>query len=340
MNKFVVFSDMHFHEWTYGSKLVTDHEDPLLIGMNDRLVEQWMIVKEIVKFCTDNNIHDVFFCGDMFHKFGIVTSPVIEIAVRMAKLFHDKDICLTSIVGNHDMYSKDGSRHSLHCVSGYSTVMSGAAYIERSDSPPLGFLPYTEDKEVLRSFLNKAPQNSIVFLHQGVANVPMASGYIVNEILDPSMVGPNISFAFTGHYHANRLVSNNLMVVGSPIQQSYADVGEVPGFLCVDLEQGQIEKVETKGRRFHTIKEDNYIGYRDGDFVRIIGDGISGDNFNTGSKVERLIVPKQVETMTISANPTIRELISKYGEKNKLDTKPVFDVMEDRHLMLKENNNG
>lgn len=339
MNNFVVFSDIHLHEWTYGSKLVTEHTDPLLIGMNDRLVEQWVVINEIVAFCKKNNVNDAFFCGDLFHKFGNITAPVMEIAVRMAKLFHDNGINLTALVGNHDMYSKDGSRHSLHCISGFARVVASPIYIRNMDSSPIACCPYTENKQVLKDFLDNAPDGSIVFMHQGVANVPMASGYVVNEILEPSMVGDNIAFAFTGHYHANRLVSNKLMVVGAPIQQSYADVGETPGFLFVDTASGQIQHIETSGRRFHTIKDENYEGFRKGDFARISGDVSNkyiNENLHLPSAIEKIIVPRNVEKITTSINPTIRELVMSYAKTKKLNTKIILDIMEDKHPMLKE----
>jgi DNA repair exonuclease SbcCD nuclease subunit len=130
-----------------------------------------------------------------------------------------------ALVGNHDMYSKNGTQHALHCISPYATIVSHPMHVEILDSVPISLAPYTESEEVLKQFLKGTAKDSFVFMHQGVANVPMGSGFVVNEILKPDMIPDHISLAFTGHYHAHRQVGN-LVVVGAPMQQSYADEGE------------------------------------------------------------------------------------------------------------------
>ena len=229
--KFVVFSDLHLNEWTYGSTLVD--------GKNSRLLAQADVLKQIREYCVAEDIRSVFFCGDLFHTHSKVSAAVLHVAYEEFKAFEAADIYVTFLVGNHDMSDRAGKVHTLDFLSLLGQVVRpNEGVIQDGGSktgPAYYYYSYTEDREALLNFLKFCDRPGYLFLHQGVRDVPMGSGFVIpNEILSAEDIPSNIIMAFTGHYHSHRRVSANLCIVGSPMQHDWGDTGEDRGWLLVD----------------------------------------------------------------------------------------------------------
>jgi DNA repair exonuclease SbcCD nuclease subunit len=279
--RFTVFSDLHLHEWSYGSTLTH--------GKNSRLEQQKEVVKAIVRYNRENDIDLTFFCGDLFHS-HTVTAPVSQAAWESFHEFKRAGQTLKLSVGNHDQMDRRGEIHALEffrslgtvydigILGGNPTELLHESILRGTERFAFTCLPYTESKEQLEAWLSKVNEGCL-FLHQGVGGVEVNSkGFTLNEILTPEMINPNVSMAFAGHYHSFNQVSYNLMIPGSTMQLNWGDQGEPRGWLDVTADKGQVTDVrliQSPASRFVTVNEDNLALADDivGNFVRVVSKG-------------------------------------------------------------------
>lgn len=249
----LIFSDLHLHIWPYGASLVD--------GMNSRLKAQADALDVIAAASVD--AYQVVFCGDLFHCHGKMDASVLKVAYEgLSKIIDGGNVAIDVLVGNHDMSDKSMVNHSLHWLNAFNNT--GNPPLRVIDTPvhnhrldhynglPFSYLPYTEDKKVIEKFF--AECGEVCFMHQGVANVPMGSGFLIDEILTEDMIPDHVKHVFTGHYHKHNKVSDKLTIVGSTMQHTWNDAGDDRGYLWYDTETGEIEHVDVGGPRFVTFK--------------------------------------------------------------------------------------
>ena len=235
----LIFSDMHLHNWAYGSTLVG--------GMNSRLKAQAAVLDQIA--VASEEADHVVFCGDLFHTHGKIDAAVLKVAYEgFSRIAEASNTYIDVLVGNHDTADKSMATHALHWMNAFNYGASpGQGDIFRiidrplhnSDTDyddPYSFLPYTEDKAVIEKFF--AECGEVCFMHQGVAKVPMGSGFLIDEILTQDMIPDHVKHVFTGHYHQHNRVSDKLTVVGSTVQHNWADEGDPRGWVWYDNETG------------------------------------------------------------------------------------------------------
>jgi DNA repair exonuclease SbcCD nuclease subunit len=278
LKHFCVFSDLHLHAWQYGSTIID--------GKNSRLQGQIRVVQDIIKYCTEKDISQCVFTGDLFHA-STISAEVSQAAYEAFKGFKENKIDLTIIVGNHDQSSASGATHALSFFSELGRVVGmphsgdvlegNAGHV--CNNPAL-YLPYTSSAEQLQSWLSDF-QGGFLFLHQGVGGVEVNSkGFTLNEILTPDMIPDSCAMAFTGHYHSNKLVSNNLIIPGSTMQHNWGDQNEPRGWLDVSVDGDvvhDIQLIPSNSPQFITITENQLAEGTQpeikGHFVRVLSDG-------------------------------------------------------------------
>jgi DNA repair exonuclease SbcCD nuclease subunit len=250
--KVLIWSDIHLHNWPYGSTLVD--------GVNSRLLAQRKVMTHIADYAAENDIDHIVFCGDLFHQHGKIDAQVLKVAYEGIKEILEKsNVYMDMLVGNHDTAMKDMSTHALHWLNAFSDLSAAMPQVRVIDKPthndlvdrvwPFSFLPYTEDEAVLKQFFKDA--NPICFMHQGVVDVPMASGFVVNEIMNVDMIPDHVQHVFTGHYHPFHMLEK-ATVVGSVMQHNWADMGDTRGFLVVDTDTLAIKQVNSHAPKFTT----------------------------------------------------------------------------------------
>lgn len=243
----MVFSDLHLHNWEYGA---TD-----LITGNSRLLSQKAEVENLINHCKKNNITRAFFCGDLFHTYGKLSTDVLSVAYHIFRAFKTAGIELHVLHGNHDInvrrvvFPVGGLKSSLTPFENMARIVYKPVILSFDDMYAC-LIPFTNSSTALKRFLTSidtppfSPTKPIyLFLHQGVQGAPVGSGYLIDEILHPSMIPKNITRAFTGHYHSHRDLGK-LVIVGSHSQLTWADKGETRGALIVDTETGEYEMFE------------------------------------------------------------------------------------------------
>jgi len=273
--RILVFSDLHLHNWPYGSTL--------LDGMNSRLLDGFNVMVQIAEYINDHPVDSCVFAGDLFHTHGKIDSAVLKVAYegmnRISQhLIRPCDMYV--LVGNHDTSDKTMKIHNLHWMEAMGVNVVDFPWHNRHNGLPreLSFLPYTEDKEVIKTFFKKAAEkgDTTCFMHQGIAEVPMGSGFLINEIFTLDMIPDEIKHVYTGHYHQHTRVADNATIIGNTMPISWSDEGSTKGFLIVDTETGEIEQIETDAPKFVTYDMINALrpGRKspvliDGNFVRV-----------------------------------------------------------------------
>ena len=200
MSKSLIFSDLHLNTFAYGAHVTEE-------GFNSRLWQQWLAIEEMINDAEDQGCKFAYFCGDLTHTHGQVQTQVQVIATRLFKELRNRGIKIRAIPGNHDMYDRRGTIHSLSFLA--DEEISGSWVDE--DQRVLA-LPYTTDEGVLKRFLSKAAgggESTLLLLHQGVSGLALASGFVLDERLTPDMIPDNCR-AFAGHYHQHAAVRPNL----------------------------------------------------------------------------------------------------------------------------------
>ncbi len=227
------------------------------------------------QYAEANKIHDIFFCGDLFHTHETVRTEVLDAACESFGEF-SRNVTLHFLVGNHDMATRTGNIHALKFLSYMPEIMviDEPMNFITGDNLYVSACPYTEDENLLKWFLNAADEDSIILMHQGVSGVEVnAKGFTVRgEILDPSMI-PDNTYAFSGHYHSHKDVSDKLIIPGSLTQLTWNDKGEDRGWLDVTYHANEntieVKHIDSGAPRFVELPGPEKV---EGNFVKVRGD--------------------------------------------------------------------
>lgn len=261
MSDRLLFSDIHFHTWPYGAAS-NEH------GYNTRLWAQWMACQDMLNDVEEYGIKYAYFFGDLFHIHGTIPTQALVIAHAMFQALRDRGVKLRCIAGNHDAFDKRGLIHGLQWLP--QEEIRG---LWDDEGLLVVGMPYTDDEERLKAFLGSAGENQapqMLMLHQGVAGVPMSSGWVLDERLTPDMI-PDHCRAFTGHYHFHRAVTPNLTVVGNLTPLTWGDVDQQKGWVIWNSETGALEhRIQSRSPNFMSFTYEQDISDVQGNFVKYL----------------------------------------------------------------------
>lgn len=233
--KRLFFSDLHLHTWAYGAHTMNS-------GFNSRLWYQWQALQQMIKYIDEHDIRYAYFTGDLFHTHANVPSQALAVAGELFRQLKIRDIKVRAIPGNHDFATRSGNINSLSWLP--DDVLGGGGWYDGDIQ--VCALPYTDNEDTLKRFLGemeKMADGTIVMLHQGVAGVPLSSGFLMDEKLTPDMIPTNV-VAFTGHYHFFRRVTTNLTVVGNLTPLNWNDIDQQKGWVIYDDETRTVEQIK------------------------------------------------------------------------------------------------
>jgi DNA repair exonuclease SbcCD nuclease subunit len=303
--KVLIFSDLHLHNWANA---------PEVDGMNSRLRDQARVMDQVALYCEHNTVDHIVFGGDLFHTHGKIHESILKVASEgIQNILELSQVNIRILVGNHDTSNKNVAVHSLHWLN----AIEGVKVIDDITHDKLykefSYLPYTEDKDKIIEFFEYA--NPICFMHQGIAGVPMGSGFLIDEVLSLDMIPDHVDQVFTGHYHKHSNPSDKVTVIGSALQLNWADMGDKRGFLVYDTQTGEVEHIESVAPKFVTLNMDgrgsaDYVyqerlgkpGLFDGNFVRVNNynstytDEIREGLMEAGARSVEFVPPKTEDT--------------------------------------------
>jgi DNA repair exonuclease SbcCD nuclease subunit len=260
--KILIFADLHAHPFGPYSTVLEN-------GMNSRLNDAVNCLEQIFTYADDNDIGMVWFAGDMFHTRKTITIQAHKAVYDVLNKFHQNDICVIMLHGNHDQADRHGNDHSLHSFRTLSTVIDKPQWLEFSgsdlDKAFLCAVPYIEDVSVIKTLINKKLVGSDTnipkfFLgHFGITGAKLGADFVYENTHDASINDLNAHIfdaGFLGHFHLPQQLSQNFWYVGAPLQHTWGDVGQTRGFAVYDTNTKQYTMHELKAPKFVRMVSD------------------------------------------------------------------------------------
>jgi len=233
-SRVVVFSDIH-HGTLVGK-----------LGSNDvdlRISDALDVEDQVTKYCLENNIDTVLFCGDRFRS----RNPSVWLFNMVEEKWFDRanvGIEMFALVGNHDQYRIVGHGSNYSVLWNKKAVSDKVHVIEKPSTISIkgrifGFIPYgyslwSEDWKV-----------DLLVFHDELKGFKDDRGYVGRSGFGTKELRRMCKFFLSGHIHAFADVHGQGLIIGAPYQMDMMDVGIKKGFLVFDTDTYEHEFVET-----------------------------------------------------------------------------------------------
>ena len=227
----------------------TEHDVSDIKEMNSRLMNILNGLCDMRDYCVSEDITDILFAGDMFHKRGTIDVVVFNSLYRVLKSFKDNNLQVHAIAGNHDQV--DNSKIPVSAIHSFSDVIHVIEQPEyfTIDEQEVVAVPYSKDKEFIISSISdlkhmcKEPKQAILLCHLGITGGTVGSGMysMKDEYSLKELQYNKWKYLVAGHYHQPQLLEYNSIYTGTPVQNSFGDelLGEdgFNGFFVIDTDK-------------------------------------------------------------------------------------------------------
>jgi exonuclease SbcD len=317
----VIFSDLHAHNFRYGSKRIV-HPDRNVQGLyNSRLLDCVAVLRQIETYCGQHQITNILFGGDLFHRRSSVSTDVFSrVYEEIATSFRT----FTMIPGNHDYGDRAGHVHSLlsfdHLFN--VTVMDSVGFtnlVSSSGDKAVGLVtvPYTDNPDKAREWLKQAGEladtkftkkaTKILLAHLGMQGARVGSDYVLVSPGDPGVDDvpyDKFTACFFGHFHQHQKIFRNGWYIGATHSHNWGDANTIRGFLHVKVFDDHVtfQQIESKAPRFLNVRKGHTMDIQPGDFVRYHME--SGEGSLEVSEIEEQYGTGHVELIEYNDEPT------------------------------------
>lgn len=228
LDKSIVFSDLHLKPET---KEVCS-----------------LVLNELVKAASTQNMSHIIFLGDFFHLRYTVPVDLINLVSDWLSSARSKGIHVHFLVGNHDQVDELG-RNALEV---FGNAQNATVHSEIGESDDILWLPYRKDYALLQSAIAKSSAD-IVFGH-----FAMNGAYMNNTHKSDHGLGvkdlDKFKLVLLGHFHKRQSFGarKHIHYVGSPWETSAAEMGQGKGYVV--LRGTEFEYVDTHwGPKHHSF---------------------------------------------------------------------------------------
>jgi DNA repair exonuclease SbcCD nuclease subunit len=221
--KYILFSDIHLHNYSGG------------IDPDTRLSKRLLIQKNILQQIIDLAIQEnaiILFGGDLVHVVGNVPVEVINVIHWFFEEVKRCGIKFYAVEGNHDQIIRK------NCPDSHSILSPFQNRTERDKAtnllkPAIRLVDYDQidDVEQIKGF-------DIVIVHGQPDLVNKHKHHM--EGVNWKKIVKNNRLVFFGHDHTRRELSKMCYVIGSPMQLTMNDVGEERGCYIVDSDDWSV----------------------------------------------------------------------------------------------------
>lgn len=292
---YCVLSDVHFHDWHFGSHVGPD-------GVNSRLQHTIDAMKEAVDKLRSYGGKDLVITGDLFHVRGAIKPSVYNPVYEMFKEFSDNGIRVFAIPGNHDLETESSSSIG-NSFNSFKSINNFFIFDEWDSIPLLNplsrssptenaiFLPWQENMteiekvgDYCKKYLNT--ENATLFCHIGLSEVVDGLQGVTSATTLVEIFG-GIRNVFSGHFHNHKHFYVNyagkrsdVYSVGALTHQSFRDINSQAGFVIV-------ENVNTVTH--YTSHAPQFVEYNNYDFINGLDLSFIYNNYiRIGSSVDLL----------------------------------------------------
>lgn len=221
----LIFGDLHSHNYREFSRLDSN-------GMNTRLLEGVFALANVTLSGLEEEVHSVWFTGDLYHLKNNLDSQVIQATVAgMRELAEQFPLVL--VPGHHDLYMWSTNPIMLELLKDFSSniiVITKPGWYKLWAQEDIDFYiePCTRKVSDLMKrieILETVPKKSIFLGHQDLVGMEYG-GYKVERGLDPEILSKKFKYSFVGHYHSPGIIKENVVSIGAPLQHSFNDAAK------------------------------------------------------------------------------------------------------------------
>ena len=186
----------------------------------------------------ERNILDIVIPGDIFHDRNEISVHTVAIAHRFFETLKDYNIIIT--VGNHDCFYKDRADvNSTSILTGWPniTVVDTVQYTSQFNKK-IAYIPWATDIESIEP-------SDIIFGHFELNSFYHNNYKMCAHGIPTTNILKKGKCIITGHFHKTEYRSydeGQILYVGSPYQQTFADVNCVNGCYIFDIKELKIKE--------------------------------------------------------------------------------------------------
>ena len=227
MSKYLIFSDIHLHNYSGG----VDPET----RMSKRLLIQKSILQQVIDLAIQEDAI-LLFGGDLVHAVGNVPVEVLNVIHWFFEECKKLDVKIYAVEGNHDQIIRN------NCPASHS-ILSPFQNREQRDKdlvllkPTIRFIDYDEMEKA-----EEVKDVDLVIIHAQPDLINKHKFHM--EGINWKSVSKRNRLVFFGHDHTRRELSKTCYVIGSPMQLTMNDVGEDRGCYLVNSEDWKVEFVK------------------------------------------------------------------------------------------------
>ena len=236
--RFLVFSDLHAHNYL-------EFSERLPGGITTRMSIILSVLKQIYTYAQKNNIKYVLFTGDLFHKRHHIEIPVFNVIYNFFNSSNVYGVRTIMIPGNHDFSTKAEDVHSIESFRHIKGIdVLGNEILELAGFDVVG-TAMTNNTDALEKIVlsAKLKNPAILLIHALVTGSCASSGFkFFRGILSVSEINRKYIITLAGDNHLHQ-IKDNFVLVGSPLQHNFGDMGVTKGFLDVDISEKGIKNI-------------------------------------------------------------------------------------------------
>ncbi len=223
--KYIIFSDIHLHNYSGG------------VDPESRLSKRLLIQKNLLQQIIDLAIQEdatILFGGDLVHAVGNIPVEVLNIIHWFFEECKRLGIKFYAVEGNHDQIIRK------NCPASHS-ILSPFQNREQRDKELLEqkirFVDYDRIDEG-----DRFKDFDITIIHAQPDLINKHKHHM--EGVNWKLIAKNNRLVFFGHDHTRRELSKTCYVIGSPMQLTMNDMGEDRGCYLVNSEDWKVEFIK------------------------------------------------------------------------------------------------
>lgn len=190
------------------------------------------------KHLKERGILDIIIPGDVFHDRDEISVQTVSVAHEFFSILKNYNIIIT--VGNHDCFYKDRADvNSISILTGWPniTVVDTVQYCNQFNKN-ICFVPWAAD-------ISDIKYSDLIFGHFELNSFYHNNYKVCTHGISTTNILNKGNTIITGHFHKteHRTYENGqILYVGSPYQQTFADVGCINGCYIFNIQNLKIEE--------------------------------------------------------------------------------------------------
>ncbi len=242
MDNFIVFSDLHVHNY---KKFNSDGR---------RMNYCIQVIENVFQKAQEEKAH-ILFGGDLYDQQQSLPTVVINKVIKALKNCFERypDVNFIAISGNHDHATKNtigspavSAMEHLWDVFDGRFILIDNGFVEVGGTIVYG-VPYYESPDDFKTRLLEAralaegrtDKAAVLLIHQ-------TPGGIGNEMIIPDTVASDPAYAafdlvFCGHIHQGQQIAPGFYVVGSPLHRDLGDEGDKKSIITLSIDDAGIQ---------------------------------------------------------------------------------------------------